>query len=97
MALQVPVITLSGHVVETQKNLYGIIFRMVCSDSDATKDGLDVTTSIRYRPGDAVADRVAGVIADFQARIDSYQSAVVIEDHAIMAAAIAAIQSGLVV
>lgn len=97
MALQAPVISLSGHVTETQKNLYNITFRMVCTDDAVGFDGLDVTYSIKYRPGDGAGDKVVEATAFFQEKIDSYQSAAVIENHATMTAALTAIQNGLVI
>ncbi len=97
MALQAPVITLSGHVTETQKSLYSITFRMVCADSDPDMSGIDATYSGRYRPGDDLEDMRDDAVEFFQAQIDSYLAAAAIESHPKMALLITAIQNGLVI
>ena len=97
MALQTPEISLSGHVTETQKDLYNVTFRMVCADSDESKAGLDETYPLKYRPGDNVGNAVADIIADFQEKIDNYRAAMAIEDHATLAAALTAVENGLVI
>jgi len=97
MALQTPVVTLATHVTEKQKSLYSLSFRMVAADDDAEYDGLDVTYSINWRPGDAAADKVIAARAYFQELIDSYKAAKVIEEHPTMGVAVAAIQTGLVI
>ena len=97
MALQTPVVTLATHVTEKQKSLYSLSFRMVAADDDAEYDGLDVTYSTNWRPGDSAADKVVDARAYFQERIESYKAAQAIEDHPTMATAVAAIQNGLVI
>ncbi len=105
MALQTPVISQGAldengniiHITETQKDLYRIVFRMVCADDTTGYDGLDVTYPVKYRPGDGPGDKVDAAIEFFQGKIDSYEASKAIETHAGMATAIAAIQNGLVI
>lgn len=96
MALQTPVITV-GSVSIPQKSLFSITFRCVIADDSVGFDGIDTTHSIRYRPGDDIANKTAAVIAAFQKEIDDYGLAKTLQVDTKMTTALATITSGLVV
>ncbi len=96
MALLTPVISLAGRVTERQKDLFLIVFSMVWEDDLLEEPVLEARYTLKYRPGDNPADAVEEITAYFQAKINSYQAASAIENHPTLAAAIAAIQDGLV-
>lgn len=96
MALQTPVITVDS-VNIPQKSLFNITFRCVIDDDSVGLDGIDTTHSIRYRPGDKIADKTADVIAAFQKEIADYGLTKTLQASAGMTTAVATITSGLVV
>lgn len=96
MALQTPVITVDNITIP-QRSLFIITFRMVVDDDSVNFDGIDTTYSVRFRPGDNVADKTADVIATFQSVIDDYDSAKQLQERAEMTTALATITNGLVV
>lgn len=98
MALQTPVVTLTG-IKEPQAKLYKVSFLMTVAD-DSTNPllvGLNVPHTIDYNQGTNIADKVDRVVKFFQDRIDRYNNEAGIVEAPALATALASINSGLVV
>lgn len=91
MALVITVI--KKEVSLQQDKLWNIILNMICTDAAVEVINQDFST--RYRTGDDIDDKTAGLFADMQAVIDEYNAEQVVFDHAKMDTLVTYLNSNL--